>query len=788
MVFGPNEQAERMQVINRVFNIGIAPDMAPEEAKYIGMSNAGVFFFVLFAIPFILYCTFETWYLIVIEMFAYAGLLCVTFWLNKIKWYTFALVWFGSVLNWHLIFLSVALGWDAIVHLLIFFTAGGAIMLFRRQSTGLMVIATLACIACYYIALGLSRLFPPLYRLSNFELTVLNTSIEITFIILIVVNGLIARYGAILAEDQLKEEKAKTEFLLEKIKKLDNQKTIFFQNISHEFRTPLTLIIGPIQQVMSGKYGPIGRVLKEQFKIVLRSANRLLRLINQLLDLSKLDAGKMPLKTKTVNLSKLAASVIDTFQTYSNNAGIKINMASVVQDILFQCDGGMIEKVISNLLSNALKFTPKGGEICIGISETNDGQQVNLSVKDTGCGIPEKEVPLIFDRFQQVDGTTTREKEGTGIGLSLVKDLVGLHDGTIHVETTEGSGSEFIVSLPKKTLCGDMPADVHDEYTLVSSVDMAQAAFDNSNERAVPADNDHTFEKEFATILVVEDNKDMRSFIKEGFAASCRVVEAGDGDEGFEKAKENMPDLIISDVMMPKMDGYQLCKFIKGDEALQHIPVILLTAKASEEMAVKSLEAGAHDYVTKPFSLDVLKAKVDGIIYRQEEYVHMSRTDHLTKLRNREGWKLAVQRELDKIKRYGGTASIAFIDLDNFKTINDTYGHSMGDGVLKVVSSIICKGLRETDIAGRYGGEEFVVFFPETPKAAAAECLERILSKLRNYHFKEDSLHCAFSAGIVGVDQDRMISLAQYVSNADAVMYAAKKRGKGCIVVQNQTQ
>jgi diguanylate cyclase (GGDEF)-like protein len=776
-----------MQIIKRIFNIGVPPDMAPEEAKYIGMCNAGALFFIFFTIPFIFYCFAETWYLFVGEMFVYAGLLCVTFWFNNIKRYTLALLWFGSVLNWHLIFLSVAFGWDAIVHFLIFFTAGGAIMLFRRQSTGLMVISTLACIACYYIALGLSRLFSPLYHLSDFELAVLNSSIEITFIILIVVNGLIARYGAILSEDRLKEEKNKTEFLLNKIKRLDNQKTIFFQNISHEFRTPLTLIIGPIQQAMAGKYGPIEHALKEQFDVVLKNAGRLLRLINQLLDLSKLDAGKMPIKASRINLSALAASVIDAFQSYSKEAGVKINMISNAQNITLHCDGQMMEKVLSNLLSNALKFTPKGGEICIGISESQDRKRVNLSVKDTGCGIPEKEALLIFDRFQQVDGTATREKEGTGIGLSLVKELVKLHDGTVRVESTEGSGSEFIVSLPKKIMDESMSHDVRDAYKLESSVHMDLAELNGLDESVAPTVTDYTFKKKSPTILVVEDNKEMRTYIKEGFAPSFRVIEAVDGEEGFKKAKEDMPDLIISDVMMPKMDGYQFCKSLKSDEALQHIPIILLTAKASEEMAVKGLEAGAYDYVTKPFSLDILKAKVDGILYRQEEYADFGRTDHLTKLRNREGWEMEVQRELNKIKRYGGSASIAFIDLDSFKTINDTYGHSMGDRVLKVVSSLIYKGLRKTDIAGRYGGEEFIVFFLETSKESAAECMERILAKLRNYDFKEESLHCSFSAGIVGIDQDRMMSLAQYVSDADAAMYAAKKRGKNCIVVRDHT-
>jgi diguanylate cyclase (GGDEF)-like protein len=447
----------------------------------------------------------------------------------------------------------------------------------------------------------------------------------------------------------------------------------------------------------------------------------------------------------------------------------------------------MMEKVLSNLISNALKFTPNGGDIFIELSESSDGKQVNLSVKDTGRGIPKNEVPRIFDRFQQVDGTTTRENEGTGIGLSLVKQLVELHGGTIRVESAEGSGSEFTVSLPKKPIDTQRPHDADDAYQLVSDIEAAQAVLNGANACTTPAAASNFFEKESATILIVEDNKDMRMLISEGFAPYCRVVEAQNGEEGVAQAKETMPDLIISDIMMPKMDGYQLCEFLQKDDVLRHIPIIFLTAKASEEMAVKSLKAGAYDYIAKPFNFNILKAKVDGILGRKEAYARLSRMDHLTQLRNREGWELEVQKELDKMMRYGGSASIAFIDLDDFKAINDSFGHAAGDRLLKVVSSLIQKGIRKTDIAGRYGGEEFIIFFLETSKDAAAQCLERILSKLRCYRFKEDALQCSFSAGVIGVDQDGMTPLEKYVSKADAAMYAAKNQGKNCIVVQQDT-
>lgn len=773
------------RVIQWIFNIGIPSGMAPEDAKYILMCNAGVFFFMLFTIPFIIYCAVAAWYLVVLEMFVYAGLLCLTLWINHKGRYTLGLVWFGTVLNWHLVFTSVALGWQTMVHLLIFFTAGGAIMLYRRRATGQMVLAVIGCVACYYIAMVLSRLFPPLYRLSGIELTVLNTSIEITFIILIVVNALIARYGAISAEDLLKEEQAKTEFLLQKIKKLDHQKTQFFQNISHEFRTPLTLITGPVQQALAGAYGPVGQRLKSHLEIVSRNAQRLLRLINQLLDVSRLDAGKMPLKMKTVNLSRLTAAVVDTFQAYADSAGVRIDMLSDQPDVRLWCDAETMEKVVANLVSNALKFTPRDGRITVRISQETERQAVRLVVRDSGIGISEDDLPLIFDRFQQVNGTVGREWDGTGIGLSLVKALVEMHRGTIRVESEKGMGSEFVITIPNRLAKDERPQGeppARGEAVGMDRVPATGAGLATDEIPAVEVTGDDP-DREAATILLVEDNRDMRRYLRESLNDSFRVVEAADGEEGCATAREIIPDLILSDVMMPHMDGCRMFEFLQQEKALQHIPVILLTAKASDELAVQSLAAGVHDYITKPFSVDVLKAKIEAILERQEKNAHLSLTDPLTKMKNRRGWTQDVQRELKRIRRYGGTATMAFVDLDNFKTINDTYGHETGDAVLNAVSSIIRKGLRATDVAGRYGGEEFVVFFPGTSGQAAANCMERILSELRRHTFPNDGLRCSFSAGVAGMEKDpNALSLAQWVSRADAAMYAAKTRGRNCVV------
>jgi diguanylate cyclase (GGDEF)-like protein len=772
-----------MERLKRILKIGIPPDMGPEEAKYIGMVNAGALFFSLFTIPFMIYCYAEGWHFIVGEMLVFCSLLLVTFRLNQMGKHLCALLWFGTMLNWHLIIMSVVLGWDVIVHYLIFFTAVGAIMLVRRNATRLMIVLTAGCLACYLIALGLSRMYAPMYQLDAATTTRLNTIFEITIVILIIANTLIGRLGANIAEDLLKKEKEKSEFLLKKIQRIDAQKTLFYQNLSHEFRTPLTLIIGPLESLIKKHSQAVEHHIRRQLKVMLWNANRLLRLINQLLDLSKLDAGKMVLNATQGNLYKLVMNVVDSFDGYSKSAGVEITLDASASDFQFCFDDVLMEKVLFNLLSNALKFTPKDGKIHIRLWEGPDKKTVKLFVTDTGIGIPEIDLPFIFDRFQQVDGTMTRERDGTGIGLSLVKELVELHGGSITVSSEIGSGSKFVVTLPKNvsppSVVGKRPEMEETDLTLL------YPTIESDAKRATGAKG-AAIKTNVPTILIVEDDTDMRGFIKEGLIQDYRVVEAVDGKDGLEKARSILPDLIISDVMMPKMDGYQLTREIKNSGELSHIPMILLTAKASDENVVEGLTAGAYDYIIKPFSQDVLLARVKGIVHRTTEQATLIGTDHLTGLRNREGWKHEVDRELGKIDRSGGVAALVFLDLDNFKKINDTYGHTMGDLALQSISSSMGRQLRSTDLAGRYGGEEFVIYFPETKAQAAAACVKRIGVDFRDTPVGSKDLSCTFSAGIVEIDTGDT-PLDTWVYRADAAMYQAKKMGKKRTVIWDDT-
>jgi len=766
-------------------DIGVPGGMTPEEAKYIQMSNLGTLLMIGVNLPYMMLCIANRWTFIFVELCALNVLLSLTPLLNRFRHHTLALFYFGGMLNTHLVFVTIAMGKETMLYLLIFFTAGGAITLFRRNETKLMLLALAGIVGTYHMALILSNHIEPLYKISDSGTAILKTFVEYSVFILVVINSLIGRYGATAAEDRLREEQKKSEQLLLRVQKQDQQKTQFFQNISHELRTPLTLIIGPLESFLSGADGPLGESLKKKLDMMAHNARRLLRLINQLLDLSKIDVGKLKLMARRGDFAQFVNYLASSFSSYTERKGIRLKVVIDCDALQFYFDQEVIEKIISNLLSNACKFTPEGGEVLLSLSESEDKQSIILTVKDTGAGIPPEELAHIFDRFHQVHGSTTREQEGTGIGLSLVKELVKIYGGTIDVDSAPDAGTEVVLSLPKgtdhlegKVILKDESEDEPDfHYVQLESSGLESIWTADRQEIDVSLPKDH------ATILVVDDNRDMRNFIRKGIEKEYRVVEAKNGEEGLEKAKEAMPNLIISDVMMPKMDGYAMCKALRNDEKLGLIPIILLTAKASREMAIEGLESGAIDYITKPFSFNVLKAKIKAVLKRQAEQEELNLTDSLTGLLKRTAWEQAVERELSKIDRYGGTASMAFIDLDDFKMINDTHGHQTGDQVLVELSKTITSELRSTDLVGRYGGEEFVIFLPESNKNEATGSIERILELYRSKGISEKALHCSFSAGVVEISGSRLVTAAKYVSRADAAMYEAKKRGKGGVVL-----
>lgn len=426
----------------------------------------------------------------------------------------------------------------------------------------------------------------------------------------------IAALFTLLVQFLLNREKLKNQLVFERIKakklhELDMLKIRFFTNISHEIRTPLTLILGPLEKLM-GKNVPEKEV-PQLIDIMHRNARQLNRLINQILDFRKLDTGNLKLNLTDGDMVSYIESIVHSFNHMAAEKEIELRFNSTSEKLLARFDPDKIEKIVNNLLSNAFKYTEKDGRIAVNLSVVFEGDKsgkeleaieqrfVNISVIDSGKGISEKHVDKIFIRFFQSDEKS--ELPGTGIGLALVKELVKLHKGDVFVSSKPGKGSKFTVKLPFIEPTTKL-ADISD-------------TIDEENHDTVSLDANGKDISDFAdaqVMLIVEDNPDVRTFIRLHFESSYQIVEAVNGEEGWQQALLTIPDIIISDVMMPEMDGYELLKKLKNDERTSHIPVVLLTALGSKEHEIEGLTIGADDYITKPFDIAILQTKVENIL------------------------------------------------------------------------------------------------------------------------------------------------------------------------------
>ncbi len=411
----------------------------------------------------------------------------------------------------------------------------------------------------------------------------------------------------------------------EQLQEMATLKSNFFANISHEFRTPLTLILGPLEQMIEMA---TDKQHQNKLKVMRRNAQRLLNLINQLLELSKLDSGTVTLNMVPRDIVSFFKGLTASFELLTTRNDQTLTFSAPVETCIVAFDVSRMEEVLCNLLINAIKFTPAGGSIaCFVTPQTSESPGfpdgfVEMRVQDTGPGMPPSQMAKIFDRFYYSDNIHEYHQKGAGIGLSIAKELVELHHGTITVESTQGepSGSRFIVRVPlDKTYLKPVEGferhafqalDEHEMDGLPSSFHLVEA----ETVTAEPPHMHESFGDEKEIILVVEDSADVCAYIRGALEPLYHVLEARDGQAGIEKALLFIPDLIVSDIMMPRMDGYTLCKTLKQDRNTSHIPIILLTAKASEENILAGLETGADDYVTKPFSTRILCARIKNLI------------------------------------------------------------------------------------------------------------------------------------------------------------------------------
>ncbi|WP_223648561.1 ATP-binding protein [Hymenobacter psoromatis] len=393
----------------------------------------------------------------------------------------------------------------------------------------------------------------------------------------------------------------------ERLRTLDQEKTRFFTNITHEFRTPLTLMLGPAAQIAADTHEPATR---QQAALVQRNAQRLLHLINQLLDLSRLEAGQQPLHPAPGEVVGFVRGLVGSFESLAQQRGIGYSFATDHPTLLVAFDADQLEKVVLNLLSNAFKFTPSAGEVAVRLhwaAEADSPAQLELTVRDTGCGIAAAQLPHVFDRFYQADASDTREHEGSGIGLALTKELVELHGGTIVLHSEPGRGTTAIVRLPL-ALAEAGPA-----------VPAPPAVAEITAEKIFTDAPLPTADAEAPCVLVIEDNADMRAYLRTVLAADYQLLEAPNGEAGLALAREHLPDLVLSDAMMPRLDGYGVCRALKLDERTSHIPLVLLTAKADLPSRLQGLDTGADAYLTKPFRREELLAQLRNLVLGRQQ-------------------------------------------------------------------------------------------------------------------------------------------------------------------------
>lgn len=524
-----------------------------------------------------------------IHLFIIASILTFNIFINTIIFFDYQWYWLkaGALTIIFSSFYYILLNFYFIIRKVAFAKYYSILFIFGLLSTFLLYIRLLGWIV-----------FQPIFTLSYYFFLA-------EFIFFIFFLGRIFRNTELiktLTEQQLK-------FNIEqnnRLKELDNLKTTFFTNISHELRTPLTLITGPFQQ-LAEKY-PTDKLIP----LIQRNTDRLLTLINQLLDISKLEAGQMKPEVSGLNITQYLRTLTSSFTSLAESREIKFDSIFSKTEVYGYIDKDKTEKIVTNLLSNAFKFTHKGGKVRISTQFDESHKTITIEVSDTGIGIEPEKLNKIFDRFFQVDDAQNRKFEGTGIGLALVKELVEVLKGKIAVNSQKDIGTTFIIHLP-------ISIDTWKNFIIETGDNKAlKSNFQAKSLENVKPEAESSLETD-NILLIVDDNEDIRKYIRSIFEKEYKIIEAINGKDGVEKATTQIPDIIISDLMMPEMDGFEFCKILKADEKTSHIPIVMLTAKANVESRIEGFELGADDYLVKPFNSQEMQARVKNLLVIREK-------------------------------------------------------------------------------------------------------------------------------------------------------------------------
>ena len=484
----------------------------------------------------------------------------------------------------------------------------------------------------------------------------------------------------------------------EQLAELDRAKTAFFSNVSHEFRTPLTLMLGPMEDALTDESAPLPETQQERLLLMRRNALRLQKLVNSLLDFSRVQAGRMEASFSPVPLPAVTADLSSSFRSVVENAGLSFEVAMGDLSQPVYVDLAMWEKIVLNLISNAFKFTFEG-KISVTLTEQND--KAVLCVADTGVGISAEHLQRVFERFQRVEGMRSRTHEGSGIGLALVHDLVELHGGKIWVESEVDKGSRFIVEIPLGR------AHLRDEQVQEAAplVHSVAESFTAEAERWLPtteslaqqpaADTHIPSSTQGARVLVADDNADMRAYLLRLLQLRWNVEVVGNGREALNAALRERPDLILSDVMMPELDGFGLIAALRREETLTDVPVILLSARSGEEAQVEGMNAGADDYLVKPFSARELIARMDAqLVKEQIRKVERRHTARLSDIFRQAPAAISILRGPEHVFEMTNARYLKLINGREVegKTVREALPELEGQGILELLDEVYRSG------------------------------------------------------------------------------------------------
>jgi signal transduction histidine kinase/class 3 adenylate cyclase len=508
-----------------------------------------------------------------------------------------------------------------------------------------------------------------------------------------------AEFEARQSESQARQELEASNL---KLLELDHLKSEFFANISHELRTPLTLSLGAFKSLLKL---PSDSESQGLLQSGYRNTARLLFLINELLDLAKFDSGRAELKKRCIDLSALVRSVAANFESGPKS---RVTLKGTSEPVVIEIDPRQMKKVLYNLFSNAFKFSdPENGRLEVRLSVKADS--VELAIEDNGIGIPRDQLERIFDRFTQVEGSASRRYEGSGIGLALAKEIVTHHGGTLSVQSELGHGSTFTIILPRDRTRSPEVVLEDDDETL-----MVPAFFESQQEQGNSLSSSKTDASQ-PLLVLVDDNADMRGYLERVLRNQYRLAVAKDGLEALELTKSLRPDLIVSDGMMPRMSGYDLLKAVRGDHALRSIPVILLTARAGTEARIESLEAGADDYIAKPFDEHELLARIGNLIRSraQERELMELQKDKMARFLPRHLADMIISGEReDFLQGHRTEITVFFIDLRGFTAFAETAAPEDLMAVLREYQTEM--GYLISDHQGtleRFSGDAIMIFF-----------------------------------------------------------------------------